>query len=130
MSHPIQTGALAIQLLREGRPVRLQNHGDCMVPALREGAWVTIEPVTGPVSVGAIVAIELAGQLKLHRLVARDGSRVRTCPDHGPADGWAEARALVGTVRAVDGVEVRPGMRHVKAWLKSLVHTARYGEAA
>ncbi|HLN20210.1 MAG TPA: signal peptidase I [Bacteroidales bacterium] len=62
---------VGMDLLREGRTIRIKAHGYSMYPAIKPGAVLIIEPVSikGKPVVGEILAIKRENGLVVHRLV-------------------------------------------------------------
>lgn len=63
---------VGIDLLREGRSIRIKAHGYSMYPAIRPGSVLLIEPlkIKGKPVQGEIVAIKRHNGLVVHRLVS------------------------------------------------------------
>ena len=121
-------------------PLRMVARGASMAPFIRDGDTLTIAPVHGRrPGVGEVVAVSLpgTGQLVVHRLVARVGSRWLVRGDNAPEpDGVVGHDDIVGFVSRVErnGRDVRLGVsvgRAPVAWLqrahalRPLVGTAR-----
>lgn len=115
---------LLADLLRGGRPVRLEVTGHSMSPFIRSGDIVTIEPLLGrrPV-LGEVVALAPGGLLRVHRLVGWDRGQALFRGDVAVAtDPVASPDDLLGRVTRVErgGRRVRLGLgieRLPIAWL-------------
>jgi hypothetical protein len=71
--------------------------GSCMEPSLKEGSRITLKAFDGTVRVGDVVLLRTAAGLRLHRVLARVGNRIRTKGDRGTyLDPTASLSAIVG----------------------------------
>ncbi len=104
--------ALFLDLLRLGHAARLQAHGRSMLPFVRPGTTVLIEPppfVAPPLAVGDIVLVHSGGCLRLHRLVGwrqgDDGTPRLLLKGDGllKADPLVHPKHLYGRAAALEG---------------------------
>jgi signal peptidase I len=80
---------VAAELLREGRTVELPALGRSMLPLIRHGAVIRVEPARADdVALGDIVVVDRGDQLVCHRLVRISADEVVTrgddCVDDDP----------------------------------------------
>jgi signal peptidase I len=94
---------LAIEALRSRGRLTIKARGGSMTPFIRDGDIVVvanIEPTH--VAVGDVVCYETEpGQLRLHRVVARDGDRLRVRGDAITFTEVVEGAQLLGKVICV-----------------------------
>lgn len=144
LSNAAQLGLLR-SMMAHGSPLRMVARGFSMAPFIRDQDTLTIAPAHGRAPrLGEVVAVSLpgAGQLAVHRIVARVGSRWLVRGDNASEpDGVVGPDDIVGIVTRVerDGREVRLGIgagRVLIAWLqrthalRPLVGLARLARAA
>jgi hypothetical protein len=69
---------LAVNVLRQGHPLRIKARGASMFPLLRDGDIVTVLPAASlDIRVGDVICYEgLPGRLMVHRVVGRAGDDV------------------------------------------------------
>jgi signal peptidase I len=72
---------VGINLLSEGKTIRIKAHGYSMYPAIKPGSIILIEPINlkGKPAAGEIIAIKREDGLVVHRLVKiikKDGSEL------------------------------------------------------
>ena len=92
---------LLLEHLRAGRAVTLRARGASMRPALQDGDVVTLAPPRRPLP-GDVVCAQRGGALRLHRVVAAEGTRLLLRGDALRADdSWFDAAEVCGVVRAV-----------------------------
>lgn len=62
---------VGLNLLSEGKTIRIKAHGYSMYPSIKPGSVILIEPITlkGPPVPGEIIAIKRESGLIVHRLV-------------------------------------------------------------
>jgi signal peptidase I len=89
---------------RTGAPLLLPVTGTSMLPLLRPGDQLVVDPTCRLYAVGAIVVFRQADHLVVHRVVRRLdwGQRLLTKGDNGPFDPSIPATDLVGVVTAFD----------------------------
>jgi hypothetical protein len=95
---------LAVNVLRQGQPLRIKARGASMLPLLRNGDVVTVTPATSPqIRVGDVICYEsLPERLMVHRVVARAGDDLLAKGDAvGSVDTVSPAR-LLGKVTVVE----------------------------
>jgi hypothetical protein len=119
--------ALLRDTMAHGSPLRMVARGFSMAPFIRDRDTLTIAPARGRAPrIGEVVAVSLpgAGQLAVHRIVARVGSRWLVRGDNASEpDGVVGPEDIVGIVTHVErgGREVRLGIgvgRVLIAWLQ------------
>ena len=119
----LDTGQVALDVLRAGGSVRLVARGHSMTPAIRDGDRVELEPLGSPPRPGDVLACEADGSLVIHRLVGRPGGRLELRGDAAPArDQPLAPGAALGRVVRVErgGRPVLLGLgpeRVLLAWL-------------
>jgi len=88
--------------LQRGETVSYRAHGNSMVPIVRSGQKVTVEPIAiADVSVGDAVFCKVRGSFYLHLVTGRreDGS-VQISNNHGHVNGWT--RSVFGKLTRVE----------------------------
>lgn len=125
--------ALVREVTAHGGALWVRATGNSMRPAIAPGTRVRLAPVSTPdaLEVGAVVLARLpSGVTVLHRIVARDGTRVSLRGDNMPvADPWTSC----GDVLAVaDLLEIDGELRPVGRTRRGAVRRARWalGRAA
>ena len=101
---------LAVELLRRGRSLRIKAHGASMLPFLRDGDIVLINPARRAAGVGDIVCYESTGRLFLHRVLGRAGDRVVT---KGDALSFTEAIDPTQVLGTAVAIERRGGLKRL-----------------
>lgn len=87
--------------MREGRTVVVHPRGNSMRGRIEDGDAVTLAPTTpDEVSVGAIVLVRWKGNVLLHRVYAREPTRVQIGNNLGKINGWVAWADVLG--RAID----------------------------
>ncbi len=83
----------AIEDLRAGRQAKLRVHGNSMLPQIRSGQKVTLEPATASsVAVGDAVLCRVKGTIYVHKVMAKQADgRVLIGNAGGHANGWTKA---------------------------------------
>ena len=97
--------APAIDDLTSGRPARLVVHGNSMLPRIRSGSTVDIEPVAvAELEVDEVVLCRVRGRVVVHRVSAlrggADSREVQISNQRGHVNGWT--RTVYGRVVAVE----------------------------
>lgn len=88
-----------IQKLKEGETVQFRPRGSSMLPYIKSGALVTVEPITdyGTVSVGDVVLCKIHGREFFHRVLAiRNGKQFQIGNAKGHVNGWCSPVAVYG----------------------------------
>jgi hypothetical protein len=96
--------SLAAAALRGGRPLRIRVRGGSMLPFVRDGDDVVVEPAApGDVRTGDVLCYEpWPGRLFLHRLVARTVDGLVTKGDALTYSETIPPAALLGRVTRVE----------------------------
>jgi len=95
---------LAVNVLRQGHPLRIKARGASMLPLLRNGDVVTVTPAAPiEIRVGDVICYEsLPGRLAIHRVVARVGDHLLAKGDAvGSIDNVTPAR-LLGKITRIE----------------------------
>ncbi len=93
-----EAATLCIATLRNGQALTLVNLSPSMSPFVRVGDALTIDPAV-PARLGVLVAVERAGRVVVHRLVAFDGERLVLRGDANPhCDTPDDSGAVLGVV--------------------------------
>ena len=101
-------------LLSQGS-AQLTVTGACMAPVLPEGATVRLTPPGKP-RVGDVVLLRTANGLRLHRILARIGSSVRSKGDVGSyLDPPAPVSSILGACETGESGATRAGL--TASWL-------------
>jgi hypothetical protein len=79
-----EASALCIATLRAGRALTIVNLSPSMSPLVRVGDALTIDPAAAP-RLGALVAVERAGRVVVHRLVRLDAGHIVLRGDSNPS---------------------------------------------
>lgn len=88
----------AIAELRQGREATIRPRGSSMLPLIRSGEDVRLEPIAPDeeVDVGDIVLVRVGGRVYLHLVRAKEGDRLQIANNRGHVNGWVGRRALYG----------------------------------
>lgn len=94
-----------IEALSQGIPVRFRPHGNSMVPIVKSGQLVTVEPASlHEVKVGSVVLCKVNGNVMLHKVTAiGSDKRFQISNNHGHVNGWCVPSNVFGVL-----VEVSP----------------------
>lgn len=95
-------------MAKEGKTFSFRPRGNSMMPLIKSGELVTVEPINDEVidtlGEGDIVLCKVKGRIFLHLITARQGkgkkSRFQISNNHGHVNGWT--RNVVGYVTAVE----------------------------
>jgi len=82
---------LHIEALQAGSVVQFRPHGNSMLPLIKSGQLVTVEPLRGVPAVGDIVLCRVGGAEYLHLVKAIQGERVLIANNRGKTNGWTKA---------------------------------------
>ena len=123
MLRPPRFSDVCVALLRGGTPVRFAATGSSMSPAIRDGDWITVEPVPAEaVAVGDVVLYSGARGLIAHRVLEAHRAGDLVFLARGDARGSTGERVsaaqLLGRVASVE----RPGG---SPFLRRLARVAR-----
>jgi len=95
-----------IEQLQQGKTVKLRPHGNSMVPVIKSGQLVTLNPVRHPetLKVGDVVLSRVQGAVRLHKISAIDPvkERVQISNNHGRINGWTGFRKVYGILVKVE----------------------------
>lgn len=94
--------AVAAARLRAGHATELRVHGHSMLPYLRPGQTVLLEPCTGAMlQRGDLVAFLQADRVILHRVLAVDAGAITAKGDHVPVAEVVPAAQVIGRAIAI-----------------------------
>jgi hypothetical protein len=103
---------LACDMIRRGYTVRFEANGTSMVPTIRDGETLMVEPIAAEgVRLGDVVLCDLGPRLVAHRLVRKrsvnaNGEPTQVFHVRGDAPGasvdWIEGSRIVGRVQSVE----------------------------
>lgn len=122
--------ALAVELLRRGRPVEIVAGGGSMWPLVREGDRLVIDPSTAP-RVGALAAVERNEHLVVHRVIRVGDAGVLLHGDNllGPDPVVTPGEVLGVVTRQV--LRTGHAIDHGRLWMRAIdraaAHTIRLG---
>jgi phage repressor protein C with HTH and peptisase S24 domain len=90
--------------LRAGRPVQIRPKGNSMLPLVKSGALVTLDPVTEttPLAKGDIVLVHVSGHDYLHLIKAERQSRYQIGNNRGRINGWVGRSSIYGKTVEID----------------------------
>jgi len=86
----------AIGQLQQGETVTVTPHGNSMLPRIKSGQEVTINPVNGMLSINTVVLVKCKGSVYLHKVSAIQGDRYQISNNHGHVNGWVHRSAIYG----------------------------------
>ena len=118
MLRPPRFSDVCVALLRGGTPVRFAATGSSMSPAIRDGDWITIEPVPAEaVAVGDVVLYSGARGLIAHRVLeahrAGDLGFLARGDARGSTGERVSAAQLLGRVARVERPAGGPFLRRL-----------------
>ena len=121
---PPEIESLLVGALRAGRGITLIAQGNSMMPLLRAGSVVRVEPADRALR-GEVVAVQRPdGGLALHRVVAHEGALVVTWGDALPApDAWGPSAVLGRLVSPVASLFPLPSLLAARSW-RARLHLA------
>jgi len=91
----------AIAILQEGKETTVKPRGNSMLPLIKSGQKVVVEPVqTENIEVDDIVLVKVKGRVYLHLIKAIDKNRFQIGNNKGYINGWVGPNAIYG--RAVN----------------------------
>jgi hypothetical protein len=84
--------------------VQITPHGHSMEPRVKNGAKVTLVPITDPenIKVDDIVLVSVRGRSLLHLVKARRGSQYMIGNNKGGVNGWVGPKALYGLATEIN----------------------------
>jgi len=95
-----------IESLQQGQAVKLRPHGNSMVPIIKSGQLVTLEPAPAPddFRIGDVVLARVQGAVRLHKITAIDRAqgRVQISNNHGRVNGWTGYGKVYGILVKVE----------------------------
>lgn len=93
-----------IELLKQGHVVRFRPHGNSMVPLVKSGQLVTVEPASlHEVRVGSVVLCKVNGRVILHKVTAiGSDKRLQISNNHGHVNGWCVPDNVFGVLTRVE----------------------------
>jgi len=94
-----------IEKLQKGETVQFRPRGNSMVPKIKSGQMVTVEPVYGfVIRKGDIVLCKVKGKQWLHLVsaLAFGDSRVQISNNKGHVNGWTTRDKVYGRVTNVE----------------------------
>lgn len=77
--------------LQAGRAVQFRPRGNSMLPLVKDGQLVTVEPLSGLPAVGSIVLCKVNGAEYLHLVKAVQGERVLIGNNKNKINGWTKS---------------------------------------
>lgn len=87
----------AILKLSKSQTAFVIPHGDSMLPRVRSGQRVVVNPLKdGQPEVDDVVLVRVRGSVKLHLVTAIDGARYQISNNHGHVNGWVGLGAIYG----------------------------------
>jgi uncharacterized repeat protein (TIGR01451 family) len=119
-------GALALEFLRKGVPVRFRAEGASMRPNLADGELLTVAPVdSNSLQPGNIVLTYGRPGFQAHRLKSYDaaGQDFQTQGDSGWAAEASDGRVVLGRVTHAERAGQRITLDSRLSYWKSMVHT-------
>lgn len=89
--------------LRAGESVIVTPRGNSMLPLVKSGARVTLEPPDlEALKPGDIVLVRCKGSDYLHLIKARDGQRFQIGNNRGRINGWVGPNAIYGVALHIE----------------------------
>jgi hypothetical protein len=91
------------QKLQSGEIIeRYKEHGNSMIPIIKSGQPVKLEPVIGrTLKVGDIVFCKVRGNYYTHLIKAIRGKQYQIGNNHGGINGWISKNSIFGIVTKV-----------------------------
>lgn len=92
-----------VQQLQNGYIIeRYKEHGNSMIPIIKSGQPVKLEPVIGrTLKVGDIVFCKVRGNYYTHLIKAIRGKQYQIGNNHGGINGWISKNSIFGIVTKV-----------------------------
>lgn len=124
--------SLFIQAVRQGQSLWFRVASDSMLPLIRRGDSVFIQPATAQeIRVGDIAAFESSGNLIIHRIVNTQqvtGSiRLLQLSDAELLPGWVKEQAVVGKVVLIRRQQRQIDLRRsIAQWWGKVTASIRY----
>jgi signal peptidase I len=125
-------GSLFIQAVRQGQSLWFRVVSDSMLPLIRRGDSVFIQPATAQeIRVGDIAAFESSGDLIIHRIVntqqAKGSIRLLQLSDVELLPSWVKEQAVVGKVVLVRRQQRQIDLRRsIAQWWGKVTASIRY----
>ena len=93
----------AIEALGRGERATVRPRGTSMMPRVRSGALVTLDPCRpDQLAVDDIVLVRVKGNVYLHLIKAIDGERFQIGNNRGGINGWVGPNAIYGKAVKVE----------------------------
>lgn len=93
----------AVAELQAGRPVVIFPRGNSMVPKIKSGAKVTLQPIVEDLlEKGDVVLVSIGRIVYLHLISAVEKDRVQISNNHGYVNGWTSKNKVYGRVVEID----------------------------
>jgi hypothetical protein len=93
----------AVEALRAGKTTQIRPRGQSMRGKIESGQLVTLAPcAAAELEVDAVVLVRVQGNVYLHLIKARDGSRLLIGNNRGGTNGWVGENAVYGVVTKVE----------------------------
>ena len=94
-----------ITRLQSGEQVKFRPHGNSMLPHIKSGALVTLDPVTDPETQlvkGKAVYCTVRGRKFLHFIVAVRDGQYQIANASGHVNGWTTAKQIYGVLANIE----------------------------
>jgi signal peptidase I len=118
---------LVLEVLAQGRQIRLRARGSSMIPFINDGDQITIAPLSGrPVRVGDVIAFchQDSNELVVHRVILCTKRNLIAKGDNEPDNPGDQVplKDVLGTVVRIDRESLNVGFglgaeRKIIAWL-------------
>jgi len=99
-----------VAALKEGKPATFKARGNSMEPRIKNGAEVTVSPVTRPLEVGDVVLCMVQGSEFLHIIKAmkliKENGQFQIGNNKGNINGWTSRAKIYGLLTHVEGEPV------------------------
>lgn len=92
-----------VETLKSGQPVdHYKEHGNSMLPILKSGQPVRLDPVIGiDLKVDAIVFCKVKGNYYTHKIKKIRGDQYQIGNNHGHINGWVSRNSIYGIVTKI-----------------------------
>jgi hypothetical protein len=98
---------LIVETLQSQLRVKFLVSGSCMRPTFSNGDEIEVEAVsTRHLQLNDVVLVEIAGSLKVHRLIALTSNSALTRPEFGAHDVPVKRNAVLGVATKVNDVNI------------------------
>jgi hypothetical protein len=85
-----------INELKEGKTIQFRPYGGSMVGRINSGELVTVEPISGELSIGDIVLCKVNGNQYLHLIKCIRGKTYLIGNNRGGINGWVGIEGIYG----------------------------------